>query len=99
MNDDKLVAVDLFSGAGGLSLGFLQTDQIQIIAAVENNKSAQKTYRRNHPSVKNILGDIRNLDYSEIIKECKKKIKIMLILFLVDLRVKVFRMQTDRRQN
>lgn len=67
----KLIAVDLFSGAGGLSLGFLQTGQIEIVAAVENNKSAQKTYLANHPKVK-MYGDIRNVDYSELLEECAK---------------------------
>ncbi|NRF93627.1 DNA cytosine methyltransferase [Paenibacillus frigoriresistens] len=71
MNNEKLLAVDLFSGAGGLSLGFLQTGQIEIVAAVENNKSAQKTYRRNHQSVKKVFGDIRKLNYNEIIEDCK----------------------------
>jgi len=44
----KLLAVDLFTGAGGLSLGFLQTGHVKIAAAVENNEAAQKTYIRNH---------------------------------------------------
>lgn len=29
--------IDLFAGAGGLSLGFKQTGQVNIIAAAENN--------------------------------------------------------------
>lgn len=66
----KLTAVDLFSGAGGLSLGFLQTGQVKIIAAVENNVSAQQTYVTNHPEVK-MYGDIRNVDYNQILDECK----------------------------
>ncbi|MFB5762932.1 DNA cytosine methyltransferase [Paenibacillus medicaginis] len=71
MNSSKLTAVDLFSGAGGLSLGFLQTGQIQIAVAVENNKAAQQTYLVNHPGVR-MYGDIREVDYEEILKECRK---------------------------
>ncbi|MCM3572280.1 DNA cytosine methyltransferase [Mesobacillus subterraneus] len=67
----KLLAVDLFAGAGGLSHGFLQTGQVQIIAAVENNTSAAKTYERNHPNVK-LFGDIKSIDFNEIINECKQ---------------------------
>ncbi|WP_416292221.1 DNA cytosine methyltransferase [Paenibacillus illinoisensis] len=67
----KLLAVDLFSGAGGLSLGFVQTGQIRIAAAVENNKSAQQTYLENHPGV-SMYGDIRNVDYNQILNECRK---------------------------
>ena len=36
-------AVDLFSGAGGLSLGFTQTGRVEIVAAAENNPNARKT--------------------------------------------------------
>jgi len=68
----KLTAVDLFSGAGGLSLGFIQTGHVEIIAAVENNASAQQTYLANHPDVE-LFGDIQNVDYNLILDECKRK--------------------------
>lgn len=44
----KYSIVDLFAGAGGLSYGFLQTGRFNIKAAFENNRNAQKTYKRNH---------------------------------------------------
>ncbi|WP_054957083.1 DNA cytosine methyltransferase [Paenibacillus dakarensis] len=79
MSNKKLLAVDLFSGAGGLSLGFLQTGQVEIAAAVENNKSAQKTYKRNHERFERqschkikYFDDIRKIDFKEqIIKDFK----------------------------
>lgn len=37
--------IDLFAGAGGLSLGFKQTGQVKIIAAAENNLNARKLTR------------------------------------------------------
>ena len=40
--------IDLFAGAGGLSLGFKQTGQVKIVAAAENNLNARKTYKRNY---------------------------------------------------
>ena len=43
--------VDLFSGAGGLSCGFLQTGRFKVVAAFENNKNAQQTYLQNHSKV------------------------------------------------
>jgi DNA (cytosine-5)-methyltransferase 1 len=46
--ESKYSVVDLFAGAGGLSCGFLQTGRFYVKAAFENNKNAQKTYRRNH---------------------------------------------------
>lgn len=39
--------LDLFAGAGGLSLGFQQTGRFKIVAAAEINKNAQATYRKN----------------------------------------------------
>lgn len=59
---DKLIAVDLFSGAGGLSTGFLQTGKVKIIAAVENNKWAQQTYDKNHQHLNiKMFDDINDL--------------------------------------
>ena len=49
--------IDLFAGAGGLSLGFLQTGKFDIKVAFENNPNMQETYRRNHPGV-DVRGDV-----------------------------------------
>lgn len=39
--------IDLFAGCGGMSLGFEQTDQFESILAVEWDRAAAETYRRN----------------------------------------------------
>jgi len=57
--------VDLFAGAGGLSLGFEKTNKFNIIAAVENNKHAIKTYKYNNKNVK-MYTDIRTLEFNEL---------------------------------
>lgn len=57
--------VDLFAGAGGLSLGFEQTQKYEIKVAFENSPYMQETYRRNHPGVE-VLGDVCTADYAEI---------------------------------
>lgn len=62
----KYKIVDLFSGAGGLSLGFLQTGKVEIVAAAENNPNARKTYKRNH-KVSRLYSDVRTIDYSELL--------------------------------
>ncbi|GEC93341.1 DNA cytosine methyltransferase [Brevibacillus brevis] len=62
----KLSVIDLFAGAGGLSLGFQQTNKVDIKAAVENNKYAKKSYERNHPQNVTIYNDIRQVDYDEL---------------------------------
>lgn len=41
--------IDLFAGAGGLSLGFKQTGKCKILAAAEIQDSARKTYKKNIP--------------------------------------------------
>lgn len=57
--------VDLFSGAGGLSLGFVQTGRINIVAAAENNPNARKTYKRNF-KIERVYNDVRTIDYAEL---------------------------------
>ena len=39
--------IDLFAGAGGLSLGFKQTGRFELVAAAEINENARKTYQLN----------------------------------------------------
>ena len=50
-------AIDLFSGAGGLSLGLKQSG-IRISSAVEIDRDSARTYRLNHPEVELIESDI-----------------------------------------
>ncbi len=65
---EKYSVVDLFAGAGGLSLGFMQTNKFDIKVAFENNPDMQATYRANHPNVE-VLGDVCKADYKEIKKK------------------------------
>ena len=64
-----LKILDLFAGAGGLSLGFEKTGQFEVAAIVENNKNAANTYLRNHPGLKN-YEDILTVDFRQIKREC-----------------------------
>lgn len=64
-----LKILDLFAGAGGLSLGFEQTNQFEVAGIVENNPNAAKTYLGNHPGLKNYK-DILSVDFNKIKKEC-----------------------------
>ena len=61
-------AVDLFAGAGGLSLGFKQTEKYDIKVAFENSPYMQDTYRLNHPGVE-VLGDACTANYSDIMRK------------------------------
>lgn len=60
--------VDLFAGAGGLSLGFMQTQKYDIKVAFENSPYMQDTYRLNHPGV-DVQGDVCTADYDAIKKK------------------------------
>ena len=65
---DKYSVIDLFAGAGGLSLGFIQTNKYDIKVAFENNPDMQATYKKNHPNVE-MMGDVCSADYEEIKKK------------------------------
>ena len=57
--------VDLFAGAGGLSLGFMQTGKYDIKVAFEWEPHMQATYHHNHPNVE-LQGDVCDADYADI---------------------------------
>ncbi|WP_310551805.1 DNA cytosine methyltransferase [Paenibacillus glufosinatiresistens] len=55
--------LDLFAGAGGMSLGFMQSGKYDIAVAVEKNDYAKATYERNHENTE-VLSDILDItDY------------------------------------
>lgn len=62
----KYNVVDLFAGAGGLSLGFEQTGCFDIKVAFEKSIGAQKTYIKNHPNVE-MHDDVCQADYEDIV--------------------------------
>ena len=64
----KYSVMDLFSGAGGLSLGFEQTKKFEIKIAFEKNIAAKKTYQKNHRYVK-MYEDVCDANYLEIINK------------------------------
>lgn len=57
--------IDLFAGAGGLSLGFMQTKKFDIKVAFEFNPAMQETYKKNHPGVA-VFGDVKDANYTNI---------------------------------
>lgn len=58
-----LTAVDLFAGGGGLTVG-LKRAGFAVVAAVENERHAYKTYSVNHPEVRMFPGDVRDVEDS-----------------------------------
>lgn len=63
----KYSVIDLFAGAGGLSLGFMQTDSFDVKIAVETNPCARETYIKNHKGTE-LLDDVCEIDYEDIIR-------------------------------
>lgn len=59
--------IDLFCGAGGLSLGFDKAG-FENVFSVEFNADFAKTYERNFPSHNLIVDDIKNIDNNKIFK-------------------------------
>ncbi len=57
-------AIDLFAGAGGLSLG-LKNAGWNVVAAVEVDKYAVATHHQNFPSTQGIRCDVRDVDWSK----------------------------------
>lgn len=57
--------IDLFCGAGGLSLGFKEAG-FENVFAVEFNPDFARTYQKNFPEHNLIIDDIRNIDDEKI---------------------------------
>ena len=64
--------IDLFCGAGGMSLGFIQ-EGFDINLACDFDKSCIETYTFNHPNIKSKY--IVNSDIKEIDNDIKKILK------------------------
>jgi DNA (cytosine-5)-methyltransferase 1 len=61
--------LDLFSGAGGFSLGFSLAG-FQVTHAIDYEPRIEKTFKYNHPKTRLILADIRKIDAKNF-KDCK----------------------------
>ena len=66
-NGTGLTAIDLFAGAGGLTVG-LKRAGFRVVAAVEVDEETAATYRKNHPEVKLLVKDIREITGEGILK-------------------------------
>lgn len=60
--------IDLFSGCGGLSLGFIKDGHI-VVRALEYDANIANTYKLNHPEIDMIVDDIKNVDTSGVFKK------------------------------
>jgi DNA (cytosine-5)-methyltransferase 1 len=67
--ETSLAAIDLFAGAGGLSLG-IRASGCCVAAAVDHDKNAALTYEKNHPDTVFFREDIRAVSPSEVTEAC-----------------------------
>ncbi len=74
----KLKAIDLFCGAGGLSLGMKKAG-VEIVLANEIEKDFAKSYHANHLNTKLIVGDIHQVDFKKEIKNLGLKNQIDMV--------------------
>lgn len=73
------IAIDLFSGAGGLSLGF-ENAGFMICQAVEQSSHTAATYKKNHPEADLINADICELEPIDCIRRIGLKPKDISII-------------------
>lgn len=72
----KLLVIDLFSGAGGVSTGFQNAKDCKVVAAVNHDEMAIASHEANHPEVFHFVEDIRHIQMEtlqKIVIEAKAK--------------------------
>ena len=75
MPQKEISLIDLFCGAGGLSLGF-ELANFRVDLAVEIEENYFKAYKRNHPNNLLLNEDITELDCKKIAGKFLKNVKI-----------------------
>ena len=65
----KLRMIDLFSGCGGLSIGFESSGDFEVIAANDFDPDNLVAFKANHPNATTWEGSIENLDPVHLMEE------------------------------
>jgi DNA (cytosine-5)-methyltransferase 1 len=76
MPKKNYIGIDLFSGAGGMSIGAVEAG-IDVKVAVEIDKYAAITYQANHPHTKLLNEDVRRVKINGFCKSEKNDVKIL----------------------
>ncbi|MGL4652449.1 DNA cytosine methyltransferase [Cetobacterium sp.] len=62
----KYTVLDLFCGAGGMSLGFEKTERVTVVSAIDFSKEACKTYQYNFKKTNVICKDIKDVSIHDL---------------------------------
>lgn len=74
----KYNVLDLFCGAGGFSLGFVNAG-FEVVAGIDNDKNALETYKYNFGHDKSILLDLsKTLNFEDLDKKINKSIDVII---------------------
>lgn len=76
MSKRKYTAVDLFSGAGGLELGFEQ-DDYNIVFSTDFDEYCEKVHIKNRPNIPFLRIDIHDLDEDTLSKYVTDEIDVL----------------------
>jgi DNA (cytosine-5)-methyltransferase 1 len=76
MSKRNFIGIDLFSGAGGMSVGAISAG-VDVKVAVEIDKFAAVTYKYNHQNTRLINDDIRKVSINGFCNSSKNDIKIL----------------------
>jgi DNA (cytosine-5)-methyltransferase 1 len=68
----KYKLIDLFSGVGGISKGFHWAGFTTVFAN-EYDKEIGKAFQANFPDTKTIIQDVRNIDFTQVMRELRIK--------------------------
>ncbi|WP_148193512.1 DNA cytosine methyltransferase [Pseudomonas syringae] len=74
----KPIALDLFCGSGAVSLGLRQAG-FEVVGAVDYEAGACRTYRANHPSVRLLEQDIRQVDPDQFADLIPGKLDLLVV--------------------
>ena len=77
---NQFVILDLFCGAGGFSYGMHKNSHFRTAVAVDFDKNAANTFKKNMPETTVIVGDITDKNVNEKIVFEAKKAKVNMII-------------------
>lgn len=77
VNKKHITVVELFAGVGGLSYGFTHNDNFKVLLANEYNQDIAKAYSLNHPDVKMIICDIKDVSEELLKKELSSCVDVV----------------------